>query len=153
MTCSKKVKFIRIDGSTPAQNRGDLVNKFQQNSDVRVAILSINAAGTGLTLTVSLLLAVKTLHPMTFGLCQALKSSANQTSSQQNCAPVSRCCTHVQSSDRACLALVMCPFCDPCRVLQLASYLSASQAISNNFAPWANLMHSEALILPSDHAA
>ena len=57
MTCSKKVKFIRIDGSTPAQTRGDLVNKFQQNSDVRVAILSINAAGTGLTLTVSRLLA------------------------------------------------------------------------------------------------
>ena len=56
MTCSKKVKFIRIDGSTPAQTRGELVNKFQQNSDVRVAILSINAAGTGLTLTVSLLL-------------------------------------------------------------------------------------------------
>ena len=49
----KKVKFIRIDGSTPAQSRGELVNKFQQNSDVRVAILSINAAGTGLTLTVS----------------------------------------------------------------------------------------------------
>ena len=47
------MKFIRIDGSTPAQTRGDLVNKFQQNSDVRVAILSINAAGTGLTLTVS----------------------------------------------------------------------------------------------------
>ena len=57
VTCSKKVKFIRIDGSTPAQTRGDLVNKFQQNSDVRVAILSINAAGTGLTLTVSRLLA------------------------------------------------------------------------------------------------
>lgn len=53
VTCSKKVKFIRIDGSTPAQTRGDLVNKFQQNADVRVAILSINAAGTGLTLTVS----------------------------------------------------------------------------------------------------
>ena len=51
--CRKKVKFIRIDGSTPAQSRGELVNKFQQNSDVRVAILSINAAGTGLTLTVS----------------------------------------------------------------------------------------------------
>ncbi|KAL0034775.1 hypothetical protein WJX77_006947 [Trebouxia sp. C0004] len=47
----KKVKFIRIDGSTPAQSRGELVHKFQQNSDVRVAILSINAAGTGLTLT------------------------------------------------------------------------------------------------------
>lgn len=53
MPRSKKVKFIRIDGSTPAQTRGDLVNKFQQNTDVRVAILSINAAGTGLTLTVS----------------------------------------------------------------------------------------------------
>ena len=49
----KKVKFIRIDGSTPPETRAGLVDKFQLNSDVRVAILSINAAGTGLTLTVA----------------------------------------------------------------------------------------------------
>lgn len=48
----RKVKFIRIDGSTPPDTRGGLVDKFQHNADVRLAILSINAAGTGLTLTV-----------------------------------------------------------------------------------------------------
>ena len=48
---AKKVKTIRIDGSTPAAVRGDLVNAFQRRDDVRVAILSIKAAGMGLTLT------------------------------------------------------------------------------------------------------
>jgi SWI/SNF-related matrix-associated actin-dependent regulator 1 of chromatin subfamily A len=47
----KKVKCIRIDGSTPASARGDLVNSFQRSDDVRAAILSIKAAGMGLTLT------------------------------------------------------------------------------------------------------
>jgi SWI/SNF-related matrix-associated actin-dependent regulator 1 of chromatin subfamily A len=48
---AKKVKTIRIDGSTPAATRGDLVNAFQRRDDVRVALLSIKAAGMGLTLT------------------------------------------------------------------------------------------------------
>ncbi|KAI7838398.1 hypothetical protein COHA_007802 [Chlorella ohadii] len=52
-TCNrhKGCQHIRIDGSTPPSQRQSLVNKFQENSDVRVAILSIKAAGTGLTLT------------------------------------------------------------------------------------------------------
>jgi SWI/SNF-related matrix-associated actin-dependent regulator 1 of chromatin subfamily A len=47
----KKIKSIRIDGSTPAVLRGDLVNTFQQDPEYRVALLSIKAAGMGLTLT------------------------------------------------------------------------------------------------------
>lgn len=43
--------YIRIDGSTPAKQRADLVNDFQNNQDTQVAILSIKAAGVGLTLT------------------------------------------------------------------------------------------------------
>ncbi|PRW20657.1 SWI SNF-related matrix-associated actin-dependent regulator of chromatin subfamily A 1 isoform X1 [Chlorella sorokiniana] len=52
-TCNrhKGCQHIRIDGSTPPAQRQSLVNKFQENADVRVAILSIKAAGTGLTLT------------------------------------------------------------------------------------------------------
>lgn len=52
-TCNrhKGCKFIRIDGKTPSENRQRLVNSFQQNEDVKVAILSIRAAGVGLTLT------------------------------------------------------------------------------------------------------
>lgn len=44
-------KFIRIDGSTPPSTRTALVNEFQQNDSVRVALLGIKAAGVGLTLT------------------------------------------------------------------------------------------------------
>ena len=46
-----RVPFIRIDGSVPPQKRQGLVNDFQQRGDVRAAVLSISAAGTGLTLT------------------------------------------------------------------------------------------------------
>ena len=46
-----RVPFIRIDGSVPAQKRQSLVNDFQNQGSVRAAVLSISAAGTGLTLT------------------------------------------------------------------------------------------------------
>lgn len=44
-------RFIRIDGKTPPSDRSRLVNLFQDDDSVRVAILSIRAAGVGLTLT------------------------------------------------------------------------------------------------------
>lgn len=47
-----KQKYMRIDGSVKTSARQDLVNSFQNNSDIRAAVLSIQAAGTGLTLTV-----------------------------------------------------------------------------------------------------
>lgn len=47
-----KAPFIRIDGDTPPSDRQRLVNDFQQQAGLKVAILSIKAAGTGLTLTV-----------------------------------------------------------------------------------------------------
>jgi len=43
--------FIRIDGKTPQKERQDFVTRFQESDRVRVALLSITAAGTGLTLT------------------------------------------------------------------------------------------------------
>ena len=43
--------FIRIDGSTAAQQRQQLVHHFQEQRECRVALLSITAAGVGLTLT------------------------------------------------------------------------------------------------------
>ena len=48
----KKVKFIKIDGETPPQKRQGLVDAFQLQPEMRVAVLSIRAAGVGLTLTV-----------------------------------------------------------------------------------------------------
>ena len=43
--------FIRIDGKTLSHYRQALVDKFQNDSDCKVALLSITAANTGLTLT------------------------------------------------------------------------------------------------------
>ena len=42
--------YIRIDGDTPIEKRQEYVNDFQQG-DVQVAVLSMLAASTGLTLT------------------------------------------------------------------------------------------------------
>ncbi len=40
---SKKVKYIRIDGSVANEKRHERVHLFQHSDDVRVAILSITA--------------------------------------------------------------------------------------------------------------
>jgi SWI/SNF-related matrix-associated actin-dependent regulator 1 of chromatin subfamily A len=48
---SAGIGFIRIDGSTDKTTRQPLVDTFQTDPSVRVAVLSIKAAGTGLTLT------------------------------------------------------------------------------------------------------
>jgi len=45
------VNLVRIDGSTKSEERNHLVNKFQQDIKCQVAILSITACGTGITLT------------------------------------------------------------------------------------------------------
>uniref|UniRef100_A0A8D0ATK7 Zinc finger RANBP2-type containing 3 n=1 Tax=Sander lucioperca TaxID=283035 RepID=A0A8D0ATK7_SANLU len=46
-----KAAYIRIDGSVPSSERIQLVHKFQSDPETRVAILSIQAAGQGLTFT------------------------------------------------------------------------------------------------------
>ncbi|XP_076008521.1 DNA annealing helicase and endonuclease ZRANB3 isoform X2 [Genypterus blacodes] len=46
-----KASYIRIDGSVPSSERIQLVHKFQSDPETRVAILSIQAAGQGLTFT------------------------------------------------------------------------------------------------------
>ena len=47
----RKIEYIRIDGSTQQDRRYVYVNNFQQNKNCKVAILSIIAASTGITLT------------------------------------------------------------------------------------------------------
>lgn len=47
----KKVRSMRIDGKTVPSSRQDLCTAFQTDPSIRVAILSITAASTGLTLT------------------------------------------------------------------------------------------------------
>lgn len=46
-----KCGYIRIDGSTNLDKRHKYVNDFQTKDNIKIAILSIKAAGTGLTLT------------------------------------------------------------------------------------------------------
>ncbi|XP_006814094.2 SWI/SNF-related matrix-associated actin-dependent regulator of chromatin subfamily A-like protein 1 [Saccoglossus kowalevskii] len=46
----KKYNFIRIDGSTTSDQRKVLCDQFQDDVDCKVAILSITAASTGITL-------------------------------------------------------------------------------------------------------
>ncbi len=43
------IKTVYLDGST--NNRGDLVNEFQTNNEIRVFLISLKAGGTGLNLT------------------------------------------------------------------------------------------------------
>lgn len=46
-----KIGFIRIDGNTAQASRQGLCKSFQEDPKVRVSLLSITAAGVGLTLT------------------------------------------------------------------------------------------------------
>ena len=47
----KKIGFIRIDGKVSPENRHLRVTSFQHDESVKVALLSITACSTGLTLT------------------------------------------------------------------------------------------------------
>merc|ERR1719188_811104 len=47
----KKVRYIRIEGATSSSDRNDFVRQFQSDDATLVALLSITAANSGLTLT------------------------------------------------------------------------------------------------------
>jgi superfamily II DNA or RNA helicase len=47
----EEIRTFRITGETPAARRGKLVDEFQQADEPAVFLLSLKAAGTGLTLT------------------------------------------------------------------------------------------------------
>ena len=47
----QKYSYIRIDGRSNSEQRNYFCEKFQQNEDVKIAILSITAANAGLNLT------------------------------------------------------------------------------------------------------
>jgi len=44
-------RYIRIDGATAAVTRQEMCQTFQQDDKCRVAVLSITAANSGITLT------------------------------------------------------------------------------------------------------
>ncbi|CAH0725522.1 unnamed protein product, partial [Brenthis ino] len=55
-------EFICIVGSTPANMRAELVSRFQVSRGVRAAVLSVTAAGAGLSLTAAALVLFAELH-------------------------------------------------------------------------------------------
>ena len=57
-----KIGYIRIDGKVAVEKRQDLVNKFQSDEECLVAILSITACATGLTLTKASTVVFAELH-------------------------------------------------------------------------------------------
>ena len=57
-----KIKFIRIDGSIDAEARQAHIDRFQNDEEVKVAILSITAAGTGFNLTAASLCVFAEMH-------------------------------------------------------------------------------------------
>jgi len=54
--------MMRIDGTTPPRERQRLVEAFQNNPGTRLALLSVTAAGTGLTLTAASAVLFAELH-------------------------------------------------------------------------------------------
>ena len=45
------IKYLELTGKTQAQDRIELVNKFNESEDIKVFLISLKAGGTGLTLT------------------------------------------------------------------------------------------------------
>jgi SWI/SNF-related matrix-associated actin-dependent regulator of chromatin subfamily A-like protein 1 len=66
-----KVSTIKIDGATPQHLRQALCTKFQTDPTVRVAVLSITAAGVGLTLTAASMVVFAELYFNPGSLLQA----------------------------------------------------------------------------------
>merc|ERR1719394_2240499 len=44
-------RYLRLDGQTPVQERGDLIDKFNKEEDIFIFILSTRAGGLGINLT------------------------------------------------------------------------------------------------------
>ncbi|MFH4975848.1 hypothetical protein AB6A40_002557 [Gnathostoma spinigerum] len=58
----KGIRSIRIDGSTPSRHREEQCKLFQENENIVVAILSLTAAGVGITLTAATVVVFAELH-------------------------------------------------------------------------------------------
>ncbi|CAB3402478.1 unnamed protein product [Caenorhabditis bovis] len=67
----RKLGSIRIDGKTPSHHRTQFCDSFQNDEDVRVAILSLTAAGVGITLTAASVVVFAEIHFNPGALVQA----------------------------------------------------------------------------------
>lgn len=56
------VKYVRIDGNTPTEQRKYFIDKFQATDDYFFAVLSITSANAGITLTAARRVIFAELH-------------------------------------------------------------------------------------------
>lgn len=47
----RKVKFLKLIGSTPVNDRIQMVDEFNNNDEIKIFLISLKAGGTGLNLT------------------------------------------------------------------------------------------------------
>ena len=59
---SKNVGYIKMDGRTPTGARQEMVHRFQNENNIRVALLSITACNAGITLTAASLVVFAELY-------------------------------------------------------------------------------------------
>jgi hypothetical protein len=78
-----RIDHIQIDGRTPGHARHELVNHFQNDTNCRVGVLSMTAAGTGLTLTAAntVIFAELFWNPGTLRQCEDRAHRIGQVSS------------------------------------------------------------------------
>jgi Helicase conserved C-terminal domain len=80
-----RVQFVRIDGETPSKRRAELCARFQSPQAVacRVALLSITAAGTGITLHAASLVVFAELY-WTPGILNQAEDRAHRIGQRQD---------------------------------------------------------------------
>eukprot|EP00051_Salpingoeca_urceolata_P018895 m.269365 g.269365 ORF g.269365 m.269365 type:complete len:1204 (+) comp19302_c0_seq2:210-3821(+) len=78
-----KTDYMLIDGTTPTQERRDGVNRFQTDDRCRVAILSVSAAGQGITLTAASTVVFAELH-WTPGIIEQAEDRAHRIGQQNS---------------------------------------------------------------------
>ena len=76
--------YIRIDGSTSADDRQANVEKFQKEEGCRIALLSIMAAGTGITLHAASHVVFAELHWTPAYLVQAEDRGQTRTNESEH---------------------------------------------------------------------
>jgi SWI/SNF-related matrix-associated actin-dependent regulator 1 of chromatin subfamily A len=79
----KILGYMRIDGSTPKEKRFEYQEKFQNDEDCNIALLSINAANSGLTLTSSSVVIMGEL-PWTPGVSRQAEDRVHRIGQKNN---------------------------------------------------------------------
>ncbi|XP_062127437.1 SWI/SNF-related matrix-associated actin-dependent regulator of chromatin subfamily A-like protein 1 [Drosophila sulfurigaster albostrigata] len=76
-----KVNYIRIDGQTRSDLRADYVDKFQKQSNCKVAVLSLKACNSGITLTAAEMIVFAELdwNPSTLAQAESRAHRIGQT--------------------------------------------------------------------------